>query len=700
MNRSIGLVVFLAVVASPSLEGARRPKLQPMASATAATTANHPLDPLTAPEYQRSYEAVRNHFTASAALPDAPLLFPYVALDEPPKSAVLLGGAPLLPRRATVHVMHPPSNRTWIATVELSGGAVTNLEVVSSGQPAITAEEFAIADALVHEYEPWQQAMRVRGVDPEQVYVDVWAPGDQELPPAVVAQMSFGADTRIVRAIAFHRGASIEEFDPERPQNPYARPIEGVVVTIDLNERRVVHMTDSLNRPVSRDSGNAETVRSGLQPIRVTQPNGAGFEIQGRIVRWQNWQFHVALHPREGVVFHDVRYKDGDILRPVAYRMSLSEIYVPYGVADPNWSWRTAFDVGEYNLGSYAQTLEPNRDIPEHAYVFDAVLGSDTGPDEANPSGTWDYPATIALYERDRGILWTRTDPSNAERDTRGRRDLVVTWNAWIGNYIYGFDWIFGMDGSIEVEVALTGATLNRGVPDGAYDEEEALMAPIVGIDDHGVRVAAPNHQHFFSFRLDLDVDGVENAVRETSIVPLAVPGSKNAFGPHEALLATEGFRDADPFSTRHWEISSGTTHNAVGGHTSFALETAAIARPLSQPDYEPLLRAAFAQHTFWVTRYAEGEDYAAGDFPNQGHGPAGLPSFITPPQSLGDHTGADIVIWPTIGMTHVPRPEDYPVMPTETIGFRLVPHGFFDRNPALDAQELPTVRRRTRPIR
>jgi len=511
----------------------------------------------------------------------------------------------------------------------------------------------------------------------------------------VVARLPFGSRTRILRAISFQRGAPVEDYDSESPQNPYARPIEGVVVTLDMNQRRVIHMTDTLRRPVSAESGNAATRRSGLKTMRTLQPNGAGFAVEGHLVRWQNWQFRVVLHPREGLVLHDVRYLDGNRLRRVAWRMSLSEIYVPYGVADPNWSWRSAFDVSEYNLGSYAQTLEINRDVPEHAYFFDAVFGSDTGPAEENPLGTRDLPATMAMYERDRGILWTRTDPSNVERDTRGRRELVLTWNTWIGNYNYGFDWIFGMDGSIEVEVTLTGTTLNRGVPHGLYDEEEAVMAPLAGVDENGVRVAAPNHQHFFSFRLDLDVDGVANVVRETSIGRMDVAGSKNAFGPRETLLTAEGFRDADPFAARHWEVSSATTHNATGGHPSFALETSAIAVPLSDPDYKPLLRAAFAKHMFWVTRHREGEDYAAGDFPNQGRGRAGLTAFTSPPEPLDVHDGADIVIWPTIGMTHIPRPEDYPVMPTETIGFRLVPHGFFDRNPALDAQELPGGTRR-----
>jgi primary-amine oxidase len=344
--------------------------------------------------------------------------------------------------------------------------------------------------------------------------------------------------------------------------------------------------------------------------------------------------------------------------------MSLSEIYVPYGVADENWSWRSAFDVGEYNLGMYAQTLEVNRDVPEYAYFFDGLAGSETGPSEDNPNGTVELTHAIGMFERDAGLLWTRTDPSNAARETRARRELVLTWNAWIGNYIYGFDWIFGMDGSIEVKIVLTGTTLNRG-----SDGEEA-GAPVVGVDETLARVSAPNHQHFFSFRLDLDVDGVENKVAESNIGHIPTPGFKNAFGATETALISEGFRDADPFRARTWEISSAGAKNAAGGHTAYAVESHAVAVPLSSPDYEPLLRAAFASHAFWVTRFRDEERYAAGEFPNQGGAAAGLASFIESPESLGGEDGGDVVVWHTIGMTHVPRPEDYPVMPTESIGF------------------------------
>jgi primary-amine oxidase len=83
-----------------------------------------------------------------------------------------------------------------------------------------------------------------------------------------------------------------------------------------------------------------------------------------------------------------------------------------------------------------------------------------------------------------------------------------------------------------------------------------------------------------------------------------------------------------------------------------------------------------------WVTRYDPRENYAAGDYPNQHPGGAGLPAYVSQDRSLVDE---DVVVWYTFGAHHAVRPEDWPVMPVTTIGFSLRPLGFFDRNPALD---------------
>lgn len=82
------------------------------------------------------------------------------------------------------------------------------------------------------------------------------------------------------------------------------------------------------------------------------------------------------------------------------------------------------------------------------------------------------------------------------------------------------------------------------------------------------------------------------------------------------------------------------------------------------------------------MTGYDPAQRYPAGDFVNQNPGGAGLPEWVQADRPVD---GEDIVVWHTFGLTHFPRPEDWPIMPVDYTGFTLKPSGFFDRNPALD---------------
>ena len=103
--------------------------------------------------------------------------------------------------------------------------------------------------------------------------------------------------------------------------------------------------------------------------------------------------------------------------------------------------------------------------------------------------------------------------------------------------------------------------------------------------------------------------------------------------------------------------------------------------KPMHQPGSPFLRRAGFVEHDLWVTAFEPDELFAPGAYVNQGeHGP-GLPEWTQQDRNLID---TDIVLWHTFGVLHIPRPEDFPVMPVEYAGFMLKPIGFFDRNPAL----------------
>ena len=106
----------------------------------------------------------------------------------------------------------------------------------------------------------------------------------------------------------------------------------------------------------------------------------------------------------------------------------------------------------------------------------------------------------------------------------------------------------------------------------------------------------------------------------------------------------------------------------------------------LSEDDW-PRQRAGFIDHHLWITPYQPDEQYAAGMYPTLSRPGEGLPAFTAKYRSIEQ---TDIVAWVTMGMYHVVRAEDWPVMPVAWHYFELRPFDFFDRNPALDLPMKP----------
>lgn len=624
----------------------------PSGGGSMAAADRGPLDPLTADEIDTTFAVIE----ANPKFP-AGAYFPTVTLKEPPKSELLAWspGAPFR-REAFANVFDRPANRLFEVVVDLKAKKVRSWVEKTGVQPPVFGSEYTDADTVVRGDPRWVHAMQIRNVNPDDVYLDVWAAGDVLLPDVP-------PNTRLVRAVSFYSDGLA---------NPYDRPIEGVIVTVDMNHLKVVDFVDSGIKPVQKAiTGDATTTRTGLKPLIVKQPQGPSFKIKGNEVSWQGWHFRVGYEQRGGMVVHEIGYEHNGVVRPIIQRLAQTEVYVPYAIPDKNWVWRAALDYGEYNLGQWMEFQQVDVDVPENAVFFDEVAPSDLG--SAGDPGAIELPHAIAMYERDAGVLWDRTDPTSLEKDARQGRELVLVGAYPNGNYTYITEYDFRLDGSIGVYASGIGTTLNRGISSNGADEQYGGTV--------ANKIAAPNHQHFFNFRVDFDVDGTANRLVEENIQ--SVPSSfGNAFAQQGTVIGSEGFRDTNPSSERHWVIESTTNKNALGEPTAYALEPGRTAIPYSDPNWEPLRHAQFAQHQLWVTQYRDGELYPVGDYPNGGAAGEGLPKYVADHQSVN---GKDLVVWYTGAFTHDTRVEDYPTMSRETIGFQIVPDGFFDEYPALD---------------
>jgi primary-amine oxidase len=608
---------------------------------------SHPLTPLSAAEIRAAVKI----FKDSGRLP-AGSRFSLITLAEPPKEQVLREAA--VPRRAFAVIYDAPSNHTWEAVADLSASRLESFQAVPGAQPAVTVQDSEAADRIVRADPRWRQAIRARGIDDSNnAFIVAWSAGYFGLPGT-------GQD-RIVRALTYYGGAD-RTFD--------AHPVEGVVAHVDVTSGKILDFLDTDRQaPVSRerfdlDPASNLPLRAAPAALTIVQPR-PGFRIEDGEVRWQKWHFRYALHPREGLVLYMVGYEDGGRVRSILYRGSLSEMVVPYGDPTGAWFFRNSFDAGELGLGVNASTLRPGIDCPTNCSVFDAVIADGGGVPRA-------LSGAVALYERDGGIAWKHGD------DARRARDLVLSYSSEVGNYDYGFDWIFHQDGALEMRVALTGIMAAKGVADGGHDPYSHVVAR---------NIAAPHHQHFFTFRLDMDIDGAANRVVELNSAP-APAGPQNPYGGAFTMTETplrterEAERHLNLATSRRWVIESASAKNALGHPTGYALLPGENAEPLAAADSWVRKRAGFLNAHVWVTPYRPQEMYAGGDYPNQSHGGDGLIKWTAANRSIDNQ---DVVLWYTMGVTHNPRPEDWPVMPVHAAGFRLIPWGFFAKNPAMD---------------
>ena len=384
------------------------------------------------------------------------------------------------------------------------------------------------------------------------------------------------------------------------------------------------------------------------------------------------------MHPVDGLVLHDVAWVADGAVRSVLKRASLAEMIVPYGDVSPDHGFKHVMDVGEYGFGPFANSLTLGCDCLGEIRYLDAHFALPDG-DARTTNAT--RSASTRRTTASSGSTPT-TCPGSSE--VRRSRRLVVSSIHTVGNYEYGFFWYLYLDGTIQLEMKLTGILNTSAIAEGAEVPHGRRI---------GRQLAAPHHQHLFCVRLDLDVDGTDNTVVQIDSEALPA-GPDNPFGSAFVARETplrresEGVADACSATARYWEVRSASKRNALGEPTGYRLKLGHGTTPLLAPAGSSVAdRGEFARHNLWVTAYDPAERKAAGDYPNQHRGGDGLPQFVASDRPL---EGRDVVVWATFGTTHVARPEDFPVMPCEYVGLLLQPCGFFDRNPAMNLPPSP----------
>ncbi|QJW93613.1 primary-amine oxidase [Frigoriglobus tundricola] len=619
----------------------------------------HPLEPLSAAEVARAIALL----TAAGKLAPTTRVVS-VMLKEPPKALVHGGtGWESAPRDAAVVLFDNATNACYEATVSGTRDAIDSFTHVPGVQPTMTIDEQVECERAVLNSPLFRDALRCHCglTDTALVMVDIWSAG------------YYGTEeergTRLARPLCFVRS------DPT--DNGYARPIEGLRPVVDLNTMQVLRVEEFGHWPLPPGACNyaahrVPNLRRDVKPLAITQPEGPGFTLDGNCITWQKWSLVIGFNAREGLTLHHIRYRDRGRDRSILYRASLTEMVVPYADPSATQARKNAFDVGEYGMGMCANSLRLGCDCVGHIAYLDAHLCDSRGKPLRIENA-------VCVHEEDYGTLWKHTDRRLPDApEVRRSRRLVISSVSTVENYEYGFFWYFYQDGNIQFEIKLTGVLSLGAAQPGEKPAFGTLVAP---------QVYAPNHQHFFNVRLDFDIDGIANTVQRVDVAPDPLDTNnpfENAFRARATALETEKQARAhlNLETARTWKIINPHVTNAVGEPVGYKFFPGDNCFPFASPNAWWRKRAGFVNHHVWVTPFDEAEKYAAGDYPNQSAGGEGLVKWTEADRPIAD---TDVVFWYTFGHTHLPRPEDYPVMPTAYIGFLLKPNGFFDLNPAND---------------
>ncbi|MCC4907574.1 primary-amine oxidase [Microbacterium sp. cx-59] len=627
---------------------------------TAPEAPQHPLSSLTGAEI----EAVRGIVLGR---PDATptTRFAYVGLEEPSKSLIAQwqAGGPVPERTARVQLLDMATTRSLDMIVSIDAGTVLSQVELdgSDGQLPILDAEFEEVGIIANESAEWVAALAARGLTVADVVLVPLSAG------------SYGYDDevgrRILRTFAFRQDYPAD--------HPWAHPVDGLTAYIDVADRRVIRIVDTPGFEIPATSGNYDDPElqgpplEGLKPIIITQPEGSSFTVDGEHLTWGEWDLRIGFDTREGLVVRQLAFAG----RPVMYRGSISEMVVPYADPAPNRFWQNYFDTGEYLFGRYTNELELGCDCVGDIRYLDVTIADELGLPRTVRNG-------VCIHEEDFGTLWKHTDIFTGASEVRRSRRLVISFFTTVGNYDYGFFWYLYLDGTIECEAKLTGILFTSAYP-GANDDG----SPYPYASEVAPGLGAPYHQHLFSARLDMTVDGTANVVNEIDAVRLPISSTNpagNAFTKRVTPIESEGVsgRVADGAVNRVWQIASTEKSTSMGQPTSYVLFPTETPVLLADPDSSISARAAFATKNLFVTKYDPAERYAAGDFVNQHPGGAGIPAFIAGDEPL---VGEDVVLWHTFGLTHFPRNEDWPVMPMDYAKFTLKPYNFFERSPVLN---------------
>ncbi|RMZ80530.1 hypothetical protein DV737_g2883, partial [Chaetothyriales sp. CBS 132003] len=578
------------------------------------------------PEITKAGDLVRSVWPANTDL-----RFKTITLFEPEKKSLLPyldaehsgGQLPLIPRKAFSAYYIRNTDRFHEAIVNLSQGKIeSNVRLGANVHGNGDYEEIVELEKQALEHEAIKaEIAKLKLPEGTVVCADPWIYGSDGV----------NDDDRYYQVFMYMR-------DPANPSeadsNHYAFPLpfSPVFNAATFELVRIDQLptgADKTHKPIAAYQAKAaseyvseyQELRKDVKALHVSQPDGPSFTVSptgetGWTVAWQKWTFRVGFNQREGMVLYDVRYES----RPLFYRLSLSDMNIPY--ADPRAPFhkKSAFDLGDAGAGITANNLQLGCDCLGHIQYLSGVVSDDKGK-------PFELPNCVCVHEVDSGISWKHTNYRTGRAAVARSRELVLQSIMTASNYEYVLAFVFNQAGELAYEVRATGILSTQPI-DHDLDKTGVAWGTVVHPG-----VLAAHHQHNFSLRVDPMIDGPNNSVvyQEAHAMPVDKDWNPhgNGYEVREHTINTSGGYDLDTDVNRVFKIVNPSVKNPINGRSvAYKIMAPPFQKILSSPDSFNFKRAEFSDHNIYVTAHRDRELYSGGWYTNQSRGGTGVRSW------------------------------------------------------------------------
>ncbi|KAH9487858.1 Amiloride-sensitive amine oxidase [copper-containing] [Bulinus truncatus] len=452
--------------------------------------------------------------------------------------------------------------------------------------------------------------------------------------------------------------------------------------------RKINNIMDIVDAQFSTFSKRGhQSFDSPLRGPRLIEPEGHRYTIEDQFVQYFGWTFTFHMRATSGLQIMDV-YFQGE---SVAYEISLQDITAFYTGYSPETSWLGLYGLS-WLLGASSYELVPGVDCPATATFIDAYHF-------ANTDTPLRYKNSICIFEQTSSIPLRRHYSHTRDGRFHSYGGLVASSlvvrtvvSLWSCDYIV--DFIFHLDGTVEMKISLTGYI------QASYD--------LAGQRPYGNRihnsVRGNLHQHLFHWKIDLDVETTENRYQTLDMTTEFDTSFWYEGGLNKTQLKFQTSLKEDEAGAsvaynfdhpRHHIFFNMKEKNKYGSPRGYRIVNKAKSKFLLQ-DSVVTNAASWARYQMAVTKYKDTEESSSSIFA-QGDPFDPVLDFSRYLEDNDTIVDTDIVAWVTTGLYHIPHAEDVPSISTAAnqCCVLLIPYNFFDHCPSMAVSDALLVSRK-----